>query len=262
MSHRWLERGEGEAVVLVHGIPTSPQLWRHVLPLVPDVRLMAWEMQGYGLSWPAAQRADISVAAQAGHLLGWLQALGVERAVLVGHDLGGGVVQIAAVREPARCAGLVLSNAIAYDSWPIPEVKAMRAAGALVSRLPRPLLHAQLALLVRQGHEDAASARESLDAHWHGYDHPEGAATLVRQMRALHTEDTMAVAPALPSLDVPAGVVWGAADRFQKISYGRRLAADLGAELDEIDTGRHFVPEDYPGRMAAAIHSVAQRAGG
>jgi pimeloyl-ACP methyl ester carboxylesterase len=45
------------------------------------------------------------------------------RAVLVGHDLGGGVAQIAAVRAPGRCAGLVLANSIGYDSWPIPSVR-------------------------------------------------------------------------------------------------------------------------------------------
>lgn len=56
---------------------------------------------------------DISVAAQADRLLAWMRELGVERAVMVGHNLGGGVAQIAAVRARERCAGLVLTNAIA-----------------------------------------------------------------------------------------------------------------------------------------------------
>jgi pimeloyl-ACP methyl ester carboxylesterase len=38
---RWLEQGNGRPVVLVHGIPTSPRLWRHVLPLVRG-RCLAW----------------------------------------------------------------------------------------------------------------------------------------------------------------------------------------------------------------------------
>jgi pimeloyl-ACP methyl ester carboxylesterase len=40
---RWLESGTGHPVVLVHGIPTSPELWRHVLPRVEGARLLAWE---------------------------------------------------------------------------------------------------------------------------------------------------------------------------------------------------------------------------
>jgi pimeloyl-ACP methyl ester carboxylesterase len=109
-------------VVQLHGIPTSWALWRHVLPQVRGGRLLALELAGYGESIPAGRDREISVARQADYLLAWLDHLDIERAVLVGHDLGGGVAQIAAVRQPRRCAGLVLTNAICYDSWPIPAV--------------------------------------------------------------------------------------------------------------------------------------------
>jgi len=160
ISNRWLERaGGGLPVTLVHGIPTSPELWRHVIPRLEGPRLLAWEMPGYGRSWQVAADPDISVAAQADRLLAWLDELGIERTLLVGHDLGGGVVQIPATRAPERCAGRVLTNAIAYDSWPIPEVKAMRTAAPLLTRLPRPLFRAQFPLLIRQGHGDLRRAR-------------------------------------------------------------------------------------------------------
>lgn len=45
VSNPLLEHGEGRPAVLVHGIPTSPRLWRHVMPLV-DGRSLAWEMFG------------------------------------------------------------------------------------------------------------------------------------------------------------------------------------------------------------------------
>jgi pimeloyl-ACP methyl ester carboxylesterase len=57
-------------------------------------------------------------------------------------------------------------------------------------------------------------------------------------------------------LRVPARVVWGAADRFQKLPYGERLAWDLRTELWRIEGGRHFVPEDHPERLAAAVDEV------
>jgi pimeloyl-ACP methyl ester carboxylesterase len=261
LPQRWLERrGEGLPVALVHGIPTSPELWRHVMPHVDGARLLAWEMPGYGRSWDVPPEVDISVAAQADRLLAWLDALQIERAVFVGHDLGGGVVQIAATRAPERCAGLVLTNAIGYDSWPIPEVKAMRAAGPLLQRLPRPLRRAQFSLLIKQGHDDPQRASESIDVHWRGYDHRRGGVALVRQMRSLRTADTQAVAGTLPRLELPAAVVWGAADRFQKVRYGRRFASDLNGSIDEIEGGKHFVPEDHPDRVAGAIADVLRRA--
>jgi pimeloyl-ACP methyl ester carboxylesterase len=87
---------------------------------------------------------------------------------------------------------------------------------------------------------------DGAERHRRGYDHPDGPSTLVRQMRSLRTEDTATIAPALRSVDLPAAVVWGAADRFQNVRYGRRLAADLKAQLDEIPAGKHFTPEDHP----------------
>lgn len=184
---RWEETGQGFPVVLIHGIPTAPALWRHVVPRIDGACCLAFEMVGYGHSIPAGRERDISVARQAAYLLGWLDALGVQRAILVGHDLGGGVAQIAAVRQPQRCAGLLLTNAISYDSWPIP---------------------------------------------------------------------TLAVADRLPDLGVPARIVWGAADGFQSIGYGERLAWDLDAPLERIEGGKHWVPEDHPDAIAAGIKDL------
>ncbi len=257
---RWREEGEGPAVVFVHGIPTGPDLWRHVLPRVDGARRLAWEMVGYAGSIPEAAGRDISVARQAEYLLDWLDAIGVERAVLVGHDLGGGVAQIAAVRSPSRCAGLVLVNSIAYDSWPIPSVKAMRAAGGVVARLPDAAFEPVFSGFVRLGHDRSDVAAESVARHWSHYATHGAAASFVRQVRSLRTADTLAVADNLVTLRVPARVVWGAADRFQKLRYGERLAADLAAPLVRLDAARHFVPEDHPEPVATAVAEVAAAA--
>jgi pimeloyl-ACP methyl ester carboxylesterase len=58
---------------------------------------------------------------------------------------------------------------------------------------------------------------------------------------------------ALPELGVPARLVWGAADPFQRIDYGERFARDLKAPLRRIENGRHFTPEDHPDIVAEEI---------
>lgn len=78
---RWLEQGSGLPVVLVHGIPTSPALWRHVMPRLPGMRVLAFEMTGHGDSIPAGRGRDVSVGAQADRLNAWLDHLGINRAV-------------------------------------------------------------------------------------------------------------------------------------------------------------------------------------
>lgn len=252
---RWLEQGSGLPVVLVHGIPTSPALWRHVTPLLSGMRVLALEMTGYGESILEGEGRDISVAAQAGRLVAWLEHLDIPQAVLVGHDLGGGVVHIAAVRRPDLCAGILISNGIGYDSWPIPSVKAMRAAAPLLSRLPAAAVKPALAVLLARGHTSRAAAREALRLHYRPY-RRHGAAAMARQVAALDVADTLAVAADLPRLGVPARVVWGVADPFQKIEYGERFARDLGTQVQRIEGGRHFTPEDSPAVIADAVRDL------
>lgn len=252
---RWLEHGEGRPVVFVHGMPTSPALWRHVMPLVQG-RCLAFEMTGYGSSIPDGEGRDLGLAAQADRLVQWLDAIDVEAPVLVGHDLGGGVAQIAAARQSGRFAGLVLTNAVCYDSWPIPSVKLMQRFATALQYLPHPALYPTLVQLLHRGHDDRQRARESIGLHWAPYVTHGAARSLLRQVSALRVEDTLAVAGLLPAMGVPARVVWGEADQFQKVSYGRRLAADLGTSLRPIPGGKHFTPEDHPDTVATAVNEV------
>lgn len=250
---RWEEAGDGAPLVLIHGIPTCPALWRHVVPRIDSARCMAWEMVGYGGSIAAGRDRDISVVRQADYLLAWMDAIGVERAVLAGHDLGGGVAQIAAARRPAACAGLFLTNAIGYDSWPIPSVKAMRAAGLLVELMPDGAFKGVFSTFLHRGHDDRTKADEAVAAHWPHYAADDGAAAFVRQVRSLNVEDTLAVADRLPELGVPARVAWGVDDAFQKLAYGERFARDLDAPLRRIEGAKHFTPEDHPDVIAEEI---------
>ena len=259
---RWEEarpEAPGVPVVLVHGIPTSPGLWRHVLPRL-DARCLAFELVGYGSSIPAGLGRDISVARQAGYLVDWLDAIGIERAVLVGHDLGGGVAQVVATESPGRCAGLVLTNTIAYDNWPIPSVQVLRAVSHVLRRMPDATVAAAMASLLVRGHDRFDVARASFRVHWPHYARNEGAPGLARQVRSLDVQDTLRIASRLPDLHVPARVVWGAADQFLPLRYGQRLARDLGTEVRPIEGGKHFVPEDHPDEVAEAVGAVLREA--
>lgn len=248
-------------VVMVHGVPTSAELWRRVLPAVDGPRPMAWEMVGYGKSIPAGRGRDIAVARQAEYLTAWLRALDIQRAVLVGHDLGGGVVQNVAVREPERCAGLVLTNAIAYDSWPVRPMKVARALSGLVRRVPDALMARIFVAVISRMHRPRELGLQSARIHWSHYAHHDGAAAFARQARSLDVQDTLAVADRLGEIRVPTRIVWGDDDPFQPISWGRKLAADLHAPLRPMSGARHFTPEDRPGPVAAAINEVVQEAG-
>lgn len=256
----WLEEGEGQPVILLHGIPTSPELWRYVIPRLKGVRVLAWEMVGYGQSIEEGRDRDLSIARQADYLAAWMRQLGIGKAIVGGHDLGGGVAQILTVRHPDLCKALFLTNSVGYDNWPIPSVMALRASGALMRWLPDPLLKLLLMNLFYRGHDDGDAAWAAFHVHADHYLGSGGAAALIRQIKWLDARDTLAVAGRLPSLSIPARIVWGEADRFLKIEYGERFARDLRAPLRRIEGGKHFTPEDHPGLVAEGIMKLAQAA--
>jgi pimeloyl-ACP methyl ester carboxylesterase len=109
---------------------------------------------------------------------------------------------------------------------------------------------------VARGHDDPGVAQELLAVHVEPYERHGGAAAPAWQVRWLRTADTLQVADRLRDLEVPARVVWGAADPFQRLPYGQRLAGDLRTELWPIEGGRHFTPEDHPERLAAAVNEA------
>ncbi len=179
----------------------------------------------------------------------------------VGDDLGMILRrEVLAARDGLRrFSGTVLTNAVCYDSWPIPSVKAMRRAAPMLRYLPETALYPSFVQLIHRGHDDRARALESIGVHWQHYVTHGAARSLMRQVSDLRVEDTLAVADRLPTLGLPARVVWGEADQFQKVEYGRRLAADLGTTLQPIPGGRHFTPEDHPEVVAAAVNELLGR---
>lgn len=255
---RWEETGSGDPVILVHGIPASPALWRDVAPLIKGHRVLAWEMPGYGASIPEGVDRDISVSAQADYLVAWMRSQNIQRAVLAAHDLGGGVAQIAAVRYPEMVSGLLLTNVISYDSWPVPLIDLIAKAGSVAKHAPDGSFHQLLKLIYGKGHVTDAAAEAAFDTHAPFYDRNGGAEAFVRQAQSLNVEDTKSIADKLPSLGIPARIVWGDADEFQKLEYGERLATDLGAPLRHIKGGLHFTPEDYPEIIAEEINTLLE----
>src|SRR3989449_559837 len=103
--------GQGPDVVLLHGNPASTYSWRKVLePLAARHRVHAIDLPGYGFSDKPAD-APYDPAWFARVVVGYLDAAGVRRAVLVGNSMGGHVATETAILYPERTAGLVLLGA-------------------------------------------------------------------------------------------------------------------------------------------------------
>ncbi|WP_237739320.1 alpha/beta fold hydrolase [Microbacterium yannicii] len=100
------ERPNGADVLLVHGVTASHLAWPFVVDRLPGVRAVAPDLRGRGAS--NALAGDAGMRAHADDLAATLDALGIERAVVVGHSMGAFVAVVFAHRHPERVARLVL----------------------------------------------------------------------------------------------------------------------------------------------------------
>ncbi len=237
---RFDNRDNGRSTILRHiPPPTTRQLiTREVAP-------------GYTLDDMAADAA------------GLLEHLGVDAAHVAGASMGGMIAQLLAIRHPERVASLtsIMSTTGARNVgqpalrlYPILLRRAPRERAAYVEFLVRMTAAIGSPGFPREDDEVRAMAERAYDRGIH----PAGTG---RQLAAIMAAPDRT--PALRSLDVPALVVHGLADRLVRPSGGRATAAAIpGARLEEIRGMGHDIPRAVWPRVVDGIAALAERASG
>lgn len=253
-------RGGGEPLVLIHGFPTSSHLWQDLVPLLPEGRrVVVMDLLGYGRSDPPGA-LTLDIKAHADRLLILLDLLGINRACLIGHDIGGGIAQAVAVRAPHRVSHLCLVSSVAFDDWPSREMKLARATLPLTRHLPATWLLGVLKTDLARGFIDADRATRSIDRYIRNFVTPAGRDLLVAHLESLDSAETMEIGARLGAVPAPTAIIHGAHDPFLPLASARRLHnAIRGSTLDVLDTGRHFLPEESPERLAELIAALVER---
>jgi pimeloyl-ACP methyl ester carboxylesterase len=253
-------RGAGEPVVFLHGFPASGHLWSDVIPLMPPGhRLVVLDLLGYGRSDPPLGR-PLTLRAHGERVVALLDALGIDRACIVGHDLGGGVAQSIAVEAPARISRLALVNSVAFSGWPTRDVRLARALLRLARNFAPQWLLSILRADLERGYADPSRAAHSIERFVRPFAGNDGRAAFIEHLQALDSRETRALALRLGEITAPTAVMWGAHDPFLPVRLGRQLAAAIpGATFEIIQGARHFTPEDEPRPVADGIAALLAR---
>jgi pimeloyl-ACP methyl ester carboxylesterase len=124
------ECGAGPPVLLLHGFPELWYSWRHQLPVLADAgfRAVAPDLRGFGDSSAPAAIEAYSLQDVSGDLLALLDALGEERAVVVGHDWGAAVAWQLALEHPHRVLAVVGLSVPFVPRAPAPPISLLRKA--------------------------------------------------------------------------------------------------------------------------------------
>ena len=108
--HQRVTADDALPVLLLHGWPDSFLRYRKVLPLLTDVHVVVPSLPGYGFSDPPTAPGRASRQAMAERMAGLMAALGYDRYVVSGGDIGGGTAEHLALAHPDRVAGLHLTD--------------------------------------------------------------------------------------------------------------------------------------------------------
>ncbi|EMI56378.1 alpha/beta fold hydrolase [Rhodopirellula sallentina] len=253
--------GEGQPLLLLHGIPTWSYLFHEIIdPLAEQYRVIAPDLIGYGYS-DRRDQFDRSIAFQADVIERFLAALDIDSAHFVAHDIGGGVAMIIADRNPQLVRSMVLSNSVAYDSWPIDEMLTLghpRNANMSTEDIEE---------LFDKSLKSGLSRKERLtDEFRQGLMSPylekDGIVSLVRNAASLNTNHTTPLTSRLDQMSQPTLLLWGEDDGWQPISTAESLVKDMpNVKMHPIKNSSHWVPQDASEEFTAATLEFLSTAG-
>lgn len=252
--------------LFVHGNPTWSFLWRKVIAALPELRCIAPDLLGFGLSDRLARLEDHTIERHAAAVAELVTALDLRNLVLVGQDWGGPIGVLAASLVPDRIAAVVLGN----TSVLVPA----NPRGTLFHRFARvPVLSdvvfrglgfPQNLLAVAQG--DRSSIR---GATARAYTYP--LRSLADRVGPLALARMVPDGPHHPSLPAlrrgeawvlgftgPVALVWGERDPILGKALGRHQKAFPRATVTVTQAG-HFLQEEVPEEIAAAVEDVIER---
>jgi 2-hydroxymuconate-semialdehyde hydrolase len=250
----YIDEGEGPPLLLIHGIPSNGLMWREVIPeLSKHFRVIAPDLLNYGQS-EMPESADVSINAQQRILFGFLDSLGIRRANVVAHDIGGGVAQLMAVEKPERIDQLVLIDSVCFDSWPIPEFEPLQKHGAEADMGLDDFVEMIRGFLPKGVVDPQVMTKSVIELYTKPWSTEKGKKAFFRNLRRLNSEYTLAISETLSQLPHSTLIIWGEKDTFQKPEYGPRLEKAIpNSKLTVIDDVGHFLLEEKPTEISELI---------
>jgi pimeloyl-ACP methyl ester carboxylesterase len=233
--------GSGPPLVLLHGYPDNLQIWCELAPRLAGrftVIALDWPGMGYSDAWPGGA----TPAHMADRLRELLDAWHIDRAGLVGLDMGGQPALAFAARHPERLRHLVVMNSLVFGdevtSW---EIRLLRKFGwnrFLIRRLPWLVFYRAERTFLPRGVRLPAALRADL---WEGFRRGE-----VRRFISKMCAGYQGTLPRLPELygriTCPTLVLWGECDKhFPPVQAERLHAAIPGSHLQVVPGGEHWM---------------------
>ena len=254
--------GNQPALVLIHGLANSLEIWDRVRDrLARSFRVITFDLPGFG----RASRPDAAYDGRffANQLRALLDAVGLERPILVGNSLGASIILHLSALAPGRIAKAVLAAPGGFGRKTNLTMR-LPALPIIGSWLGRPTPYNNK-LTLRLAIHDRSNVTPELLALTNGHASIPGSdMSFVRTLRAgvglFGSRNWKAVEQIARQFPAPALVVWGQQDRVFPAAQAERAASLLpGSQMLLIDRCGHYPQWEQPAVFAQAVESFCGR---
>ena len=268
LKYHYVDEGDGEVLLMVHGNPTWSFYWRNlILGLRDEFRTIAPDHIGCGLSdKPQVYRYTLSQHAQ--NLVDFIQGLNLDRITLVVHDWGGPIGLAAALQLPERIRRLILFNTGAFPPPFIPKRIAVCRTpllGTLALRGLNLFSRAALWMAVADRQRMTPQVSAGLLAPYDSWAHRVAVARFVQDIprdgRHPTWQALAEIERRLPELaDRPVQMIWGMQDWcFTPACLDRLTGSFPEAEVHRLHDAGHYIIEDAHERIVPLVREFLQR---
>lgn len=265
----YLDEGKGPPLVMIHGLMGSSRNLTYALSgqLREHFRVITLDRPGSGYSTRHPGTAA-DLPAQARQIAAFIQALGLDRPLVLGHSLGGAVALALALDHPHAVSGLILVAPLTHPQRLLPLVfLSLAVRPAWLRRWLSHTLTMPIGLLTKGSVVKGVFAPDPAPADFA----TRGGGLLGMRPANFYAASTEinqvndhlpGMVKRYPQLTLPIGLIYGAKDKvldFQK--YGQALASRVpGLKLQLVEGRGHMLPITATERVVAVVEQVAKRA--
>jgi len=261
--HRVIYRiaGSGPPVVLIHGMVNSSRHWEEVaLRLADRHTVIAPDLIGHGES--AAVRGDYSLGAHAASIRDMLAVIGIDRATIVGHSLGGGVAMQFFYQFPQRTERLVLvsSGGLGHEVSPLLRSAALPGMSGMIGLLAhRRVLDSlwEVGKRLRARGNSKGVYVQAVVRALRPLEQPGARAAFLHTLRSVidvHGQRVSAVDRLYLLASMPTLIVWGERDNTIPLEHGRAMhEAVPHSRFETLPRAAHFPHLEDPEGLARVL---------
>lgn len=263
-SRYWQAGRDGPPVVLIHGLGASAEIWSaNIGSLATRHRVYAPDLPGFGRTEKPGWM-DYSPGAYSRFLLDFMTALGIERAALVGHSLGGGVALRAILDDTGRVDRLILLSSAGLGpdvSLPL-RIASLPFFDRIFFKPPLPVFTRFLHRLV---FDPPAITADFARLYYEMFFQPAsvraftGILRTIATLRGARPGVLESIRAGLGTITAPTLILWGRQDRILPVSQALDAAGRIpGARLHILERCGHMPNVEYPGEFNRLVLEFLQ----